>query len=441
MSRRITPAGGHTFGLLIPELGQTEIFEPICRGMAEAQQTEQHVLLWGSSLGDSVKTEAQVASLCRQFVAKRVSGLFFAPLELTPQKDVINRGIAEVFDREGIPIILLDRDLVSYPARSQYDLVGIDNRRAGYTITSHLLRSGCRRILFVARPSSAPTVDARIAGYREAMANAGTDIEPGYVCRIDPQDKRGVEQILQRLRPDGFVCANDFTAAQLLKSLDDLDVKVPDDICMAGIDDVKYANLLSVPLTTIHQPCDDMGSTAITAMMERVRKPLLARARHPAEFPPGDSRILWRPQERSEPRISSMRPVNLTLQDETSEQSNPMRIVLLGEVLWDVFPDGVRLRGAPLNFAAHASRMSSQTLLISAVGDDDLGRRAQEAVAKMGLETSMLHTPAAAFLHGFSLGWAIEEIAAFANRAGAIVASRAGAIPKWRVAEMAGLLP
>jgi DNA-binding LacI/PurR family transcriptional regulator len=266
---------GHTFGLLIPELGQTEIFEPICRGMAEAQQGEQHVLLWGSSLGDSVKTEAQVASLCRQFVAKRVSGLFFAPLELTPQKDAINRSIAEVFDREGIPIVLLDRDLVSYPIRSQYDLVGIDNRRAGYTITSHLLRCGCKRVLFIGRPSSAPTVDARIAGYREAMIDAGLDIEPACVCRIDAQDKSGIEDILQRLQPDGFICANDFTAAHLLKTLDELNIKVPDDLRMAGIDDVKYASLLSVPLTTIHQPCGDMGTTAITAMMERVRKPSL----------------------------------------------------------------------------------------------------------------------------------------------------------------------
>ena len=266
---------GHTFGLLIPELGQTEIFEPICRGMAEAQQGQQHVLLWGSSLGDSVKTEAQVASLCRQFVAKRVSGLFFAPLELTPQKDAINRSIAEIFDREGIPIILLDRDLVSYPVRSQYDLVGIDNRRAGYTITSHLLRCGCRRVLFLGRPSSAPTVDARIAGYREALTDAGLEIEPGCVCRLDPQDTPGIADVLQRLRPDGFVCANDFTAAHLLKTLEELNVKVPDDISMAGIDDVKYASLLSVPLTTIHQPCDDMGATAINAMMERVRKPLL----------------------------------------------------------------------------------------------------------------------------------------------------------------------
>jgi fructokinase len=89
-----------------------------------------------------------------------------------------------------------------------------------------------------------------------------------------------------------------------------------------------------------------------------------------------------------------MTPANLTLQDGSSEQRNPTRIVVLGEVLWDVFPDSVRLGGAPLNFAVHASRLGFQTLLVSAVGDDELGRRAQEAVKKMGLDTSMLQTTA-----------------------------------------------
>ena len=96
-------ARGYTFGLLIPELGRTEIFEPICRGMAEAQHGSQHVLLWGSSFGDEANMEQQASQACRQLVAKKVSGVFFAPLELTPQKDAINRAIAEALDRAGIP--------------------------------------------------------------------------------------------------------------------------------------------------------------------------------------------------------------------------------------------------------------------------------------------------------------------------------------------------
>ena len=262
-------ARGYTFGLLIPELGRTEIFEPICRGMAEAQHASHHVLLWASSLGDEAKLEQQASQVCRQLVAKRVSGIFFAPLELTPQKDTINRSIAEIFDKAGVPVVLLDRDLVPYPERSRYDLVGIDNRRAGYAITSHLIRCGCRRVVFLGRPGSAPTVDARIAGYLEAL---GDNLEP-HVSRIDPDDQAKVTETLHRLRPDGFVCANDFTAARLLKTLNDLSVGVPDEIRMAGIDDVKYASLLSVPLTTIHQPCTDMGTIAVSTMLERLRHP------------------------------------------------------------------------------------------------------------------------------------------------------------------------
>ena len=265
---------GYTFGLLIPELGRTEIFEPICRGMAEAQHDSHHVLLWGSSLSDSANLEQQASQACRQLVAKKVSGVFFAPLELTPQRDAINRNIAEVFDKAGIPVVLLDRDLVSYPARSRYDLVGLDNRRAGYVVTSHLLNAGCRRVIFVGRPDSAPTVDARIAGYREALGDAPGSLDPS-VCRIEPESREEVRVMLAKFRPDGIVCANDFTAAHLLKTLNDLGVSVPAEIRMAGIDDVKYASLLSVPLTTIHQPCADMGAIAVSTMIERLHHPKL----------------------------------------------------------------------------------------------------------------------------------------------------------------------
>ncbi len=267
-------ARGYTFGLLIPELGRTEIFEPMCRGMAEAQHNGPHVLLWGSSLTDSEDIEQQASQACRQLVAKKVSGVFFAPLEHTQQKDAINHKIAAVFDKAGIAMVLLDRDLVPYPARSRYDLVGIDNRRAGYTITAHLLRAGCRRVMFLGRPGSAPTVNARIAGYRDALSEAPGVVRPS-VCRINPEDKEQVKAALAKLRPDGIVCANDFTAAHLMKSLTDLGVNVPREMRLAAFDDVKYASLLPVPLTTIHQPCSDMGAIAVSTMLERLRHPKL----------------------------------------------------------------------------------------------------------------------------------------------------------------------
>jgi len=81
-------------------------------------------------------------------------------------------------------------------------------------------------------------------------------------------------------------------------------------------------------------------------------------------------------------------PPNLYLQyPGTGLKARPL---VLGEVLWDVFPDSTRLGGAPLNFAAHARRMGHAPLLFSAVGNDDLGRQALREIQSLGLDTSLL---------------------------------------------------
>lgn len=271
---------GYAFGLLIPELGASEIFEPICRGMAETQLEETHVLLWGKSPADSQSFETGARDLCQQWIAKKVSGVFFAPLELTGQRDVINRHIAELFERAGIPLILIDRDLVPFPQRSRHDLIGIDNRRAAYVLTTHLIESGCKRLVFVGKHRSAPSCVARSVGFREAVQDAGLSFRPEFIRHsADPSDRSEVQAIVSDFQPDGIVCANDYTAAQLMRTLETLSIKVPNDIRMAGFDDVKYASLLPVPLTTIHQPCNELGAAAVRAMVERVQHP---------ELPPRD---------------------------------------------------------------------------------------------------------------------------------------------------------
>ncbi len=265
-------AQGLAFGLLIPELGQTEIFEPICRGMASAQ-IDRHVLVWGQSLSDAQTKQSAAEEICEQLIAKKVSGVFFAPLELTPDHDTVNRKIVTMFDRARIPVVLLDRDIVDFPHRSGYDLVGIDNRRAGHVITRHLIRQGCTRLVFVARPASAPTVDARIAGFKDALVLARLWRTTDHVWRIDPTDEASVRQCIESNKPDGVICANDLTAAQFMKTLQDVAADSLAFLRIAGIDDVKYASLLPVPLTTIQQPCNAIGGAAVAAMVQRLREP------------------------------------------------------------------------------------------------------------------------------------------------------------------------
>jgi fructokinase len=82
---------------------------------------------------------------------------------------------------------------------------------------------------------------------------------------------------------------------------------------------------------------------------------------------------------------------DLTLQvNGSSDRSFQRKAVIVGEVLWDVFPDSACLGGAPLNFAVHASRLGLQPILLSAVGDDELGDKTVGEIAALGLNTSLL---------------------------------------------------
>lgn len=263
---------GFVFGLLIPGLGTTEIFEPISRGISIARVGGHHDLLWGATSSSGASEEEQAEQLCDYYLKRRVSGVFFAPMELTEKKDEINQRITRELDEAEIPIVLLDRDICDYPRRSRYDLVGIDNRRAGYVITEHLLNCGAKRIVFWGKPNSAPTVTARSLGYREALAQNSTGIDP-YVVIDDPADLSSVQKLVNEQEPDAVVCANDNTAAQLMTSLNRLGLRVPDDIRLTGMDDVRYASVLQTPLTTIRQPCLDLGAAAISMMLDRISHP------------------------------------------------------------------------------------------------------------------------------------------------------------------------
>jgi GntR family transcriptional regulator of arabinose operon len=264
--------GSMQFGLLIPELGMTEIFEPICHGMMRSPIARTHSLTWGHSTGEETEREAAAEQLCQQYIAQRVAGVFFAPMEYSRTKDQANRRILSMLQGAGIPVVLLDRCVERFPDRSNCDLVGIDNHRAGNLLTRHLLEMGAQRIIFAARAYSASTVEQRVAGYREALYAGKAKCKPQVVVG-DFEDVGYVRAMLERERPDAIVCSNDVTAARLMQTMIGLGVKIPEDVRLVGVDDVRYAKFLPVKLTTIRQDCGEIGAVAMSTMLERIERP------------------------------------------------------------------------------------------------------------------------------------------------------------------------
>lgn len=261
-------------GLIIPGLGETEIFEPICSQIAAEASSVHCALVWGhASKPGAAAAGDEAVALAESYARQRVGGVFFAPVELTPDRTAVNAAVARVLDEAEIPVVLLDRDIVPHPQRSRFDLVSIDHRRAAHMLVADLIARGEKKIFFVARPLSAPTIGLRISGYRDALREAGIEPDSRWVQFGDPADPTFVRQLIRAGRDATFVCGNDVTAANLLHTLDELGVEVPREARVAGFDDVRYARLLRVPLTTIHQPCRALGTMAMQAMRERIEHP------------------------------------------------------------------------------------------------------------------------------------------------------------------------
>jgi DNA-binding LacI/PurR family transcriptional regulator len=264
----LSSKSGLLFGLIIPNLGETEIFEPICQGIAAAPDAKGFGLLWPHAGADAPTREEQALQLCRQSIDRGVSGAFFAPLELSPASGEVNRCILKMLKDASIPVVLLDRRPEETSARERCDLVGIDNYRAGFLAADHLLTLGATQIGFLAYQHQATTVKVRIEGYRAALEAKRHQLNvfhvPGSSRLVLPPEAR---------RCDAFVCANDRIAGHLMHALLAQRIRIPQDVRIVGIDDVNYAALLSVPLTTVHQPCRDIGEVALRMMLERLDHP------------------------------------------------------------------------------------------------------------------------------------------------------------------------
>lgn len=262
----------HLFGLLIPDLGETEIFAPICLGIANAPEAPEHALLWGQTSAQSSKSES-AWRLCQQFISKNVSGVFFAPLEFETDAGKVNRRILAALRDSNLAVVLLDRRISKAPDRSRPDLVGINNYQAGYIATEHLIKVGCKRIGFLGYHAAASTVTERMTGYTDALADYGLRpaMESALQVRADDEVEWKGKKHLRSI--EGFVCVNDRVAGQLMHVFLARNVRIPEDIKLVGIDDVSYADLLPVPLTTVRQPTRAIGEAALRTMLDRINNP------------------------------------------------------------------------------------------------------------------------------------------------------------------------
>lgn len=261
---------GGRIGLIVPGLSYAEIFPPICREISRLVQERGFKLLLGEISSDDAAERARLAvKVAHQFAEENVVGVFFQPLEFLKDSVRANHEILSVFDTAGIPVVLLDSDIVMSPARSKYDLVGINNFEAGRRLAQHLLEHGVRNIGFMKSAYCDFSVQNRYEGVKSVISAGGGTVAS---LAFSADDCTALKRFLVRKpRPDAIVCRNDHQAAHLLVSLRKLGERVPDYILVAGFNDVEYASILNPSLTTVHVPCAAIAQMAFTMLFERIQ--------------------------------------------------------------------------------------------------------------------------------------------------------------------------
>lgn len=154
--------------------------------------------------------------------------------------------------------------------------VSIDDFRGASLATQHLIDLGHKRIAFVQGVALHSTAQRREAGFRATMERNGLPIRSGWVVAGDYTFKSGFEAARKLLalnpRPTAIFASNDDMAAGVIAVAHGMNMKLPDELSVAGFDDTPIAATLWPPLTTIHQPIATMASTAVHTITDHIRK-------------------------------------------------------------------------------------------------------------------------------------------------------------------------
>jgi len=219
--------------------------------------------------------EERMLAAAEQMIRSKVRGVLYYPAELPPVQMRFNRFVVDRLTGAGLDVVLIDRDIVGHPERSEFTRIGFDNRRGGFLLTDHLIGLGCRRIAFVGIPEVSTAVADRLAGYHDGHRAHGLAVDGRLVRMADETDltESFCRALMEDGRPDAIICKMDRFAAIVGRHLMALGVRIPRDVKMAGFDDDPIAELLPVPLTTIRLPARPFARAAHEAILRRIEVP------------------------------------------------------------------------------------------------------------------------------------------------------------------------
>jgi LacI family transcriptional regulator len=250
-----------TIGVIVPRLN-SYFMSAALAGMEDAASRESYNLIISQSLENAEKEVANAHTMFN----KRVDGLL-----VSLAYDTENIHHFDPFFKKGIPVVFFDR---IYPHSDSTSIV-IDNYKAAYDVTKHLIDQGCRRIMHLGGNMLRNVYADRLKGYKQALRDHNISFDEKkllYISRLSEEaGTKAAEHILKMTaKPDAVFSANDTAAVYCMLKLKQAGIRIPTDIAFAGFNNDPISKIIEPNLTTVNYSGYDVGEAAVNTLINHL---------------------------------------------------------------------------------------------------------------------------------------------------------------------------
>lgn len=261
VARSLATRRTYIVGLVIPDLMHS-FFAEVASGLGKGLAASGYQILVANSNENAEVERREIEAL----LARSVDGLVVA----SAARDW-RRSIPEALKSDRVPYVLIDRK----PPRLKVNFVGTDDEEIGTLGTEHLLEQGCKQLAHIRGPET-PNSLRRALAFTRTLERHGLPYSPDYVTIAGRDDEGGYRAMLELLKrkpaPDGVFCYNDPVAAGAIKAVLESGRRVPQDVAIVGAGNIRYSDLLRVPLSTIDQSSSAIGEVAARILLQCIGK-------------------------------------------------------------------------------------------------------------------------------------------------------------------------
>lgn len=252
----------NTIGLVLPRL-DSNFMSTVISGIEQVAKFRGYNLIISQSEETYEKEKQCIATMFNS----RVDGLLFSLAY-----DTENLHHLDLFYKKHVPVVYFDR-VYEHP---DFVKIVIDNFKAGYEITNHLIDRGCKRIVHLGGNLKRNVYRDRFNGYKKALKDHDIPYDESLVSIGLMNENAGIDMVHKMLKmnklPDGIFASNDISAVACIYTLKQYGVKIPDEVCVAGFNNVMISKVIDPGLTTIYYPGKEMGEIAATTLINIIEE-------------------------------------------------------------------------------------------------------------------------------------------------------------------------